>query len=180
MLDTDPARVGQQVQGVRVLATEEAIEQYSSDDVYLVNAIGSANLPTSREKLFKKFKSLGYSFFTVIHPSAIISKDIFLGEGAQFMAGSIVQAGCVFGDNVLLNTGASLDHDGQIGSHVHLAPGVVCSGHVSIGACSHVGVGSVIIQSISIGKGCLVAAGAIVVNDFADDSKIIGIPAKKI
>ena len=118
--------------------------------------------------------------FTVIHPSAIISKDIFLGEGAQFMAGSIVQAGCVFGDNVLLNTGASLDHDGQIGSHVHLAPGVVCSGHVSIGACSHVGVGSVIIQSISIGKGCLVAAGAIVVNDFADDSKIIGIPAKKI
>lgn len=179
MLDTDPARVGQQVLGERVLGTEEIIGKYTPEEVCLVNAVGSSNLPTSRQKLFTKFKLLGYSFLSVIHPAAIISKDAKLGEGIQLMVGSVVQPGCVVGDNVILNTGASIDHDCQIGNHVHLAPGVICSGHVSIGDCSHIGVGSVIIQNISIGSYCLVGAGAVVINNFADNSKIVGVPAEK-
>lgn len=179
MLDTDPTRIGQQVLGEHVLGTEEIIEKYSPEEVCLVNAIGSSSLPTSRQKLFTKFKLLGYSFLSVIHPAAIISKDISLGEGAQLMAGSIVQPGCAIGDNVILNTGASIDHDCQIGNHVHIAPGVVCSGSVIIGDCSHVGVGSVIIQNISIGAHCLVGAGAVVIKNFTDNSKIVGVPAEQ-
>ncbi len=179
MLDIDPARVGQLVLGELVLGVEGIIEQYFPDSVYLINAVGSVESPINREKVFIKFKEQGYFFFSVVHPSAIVSKDAKFGEGVQLMAGAIVQPGCVVGDNVILNAGTSIDHDCQIGGHVHLAPGVICSGHVSIGDCSHVGVGSVIIQNVSIGANCLVAAGAVVINDFTDYSKIIGIPAKK-
>ena len=179
MFDTDPARVGQQVLDVQVLATEDAINDFLPGEVYLVHAVGSASSCENRKKIFEKFKALGYSFFSVIHPAAIVSKDVVLGEGVQLMAGSVVQPGCKIDDNVILNTGASIDHDCHIGIHVHVASGVVCSGNVSIGDCSHIGVGSVTIQNISIGKNCLVAAGAVVVNDCADGSKIIGVPAKK-
>ena len=48
------------------------------------------------------------------------------------MAGVVIQSGSVIGDNVIVNTNASVDHDCRIGQHVHLAPGVVVCGNVCV------------------------------------------------
>ena len=54
------------------------------------NGIGLTLQPCLREKLFKKFKNLGYKFINVIHPFAVIAADVRLGEGVQVMAGAVV------------------------------------------------------------------------------------------
>ena len=123
-------------------------------------------------------KILGYDFSTVIHPSAVVTSDVILGEGSQGMSGEVIQPGSHIGCNTIINTRASVDHDCIIGDHVHISPGVTLSGGVDIGAGSHIGTGATLIQGISIGCGCLVAAGAVVVKDITDGEMVRGVPAR--
>ena len=159
--------------GVPCLGDDSVVERYSSGEVRLVNGIGSISQPYLREKLFKKFKKLGYEFFNVIHPSAVIAADVSLGEGVQVMAGAVIQSGRVIGDNVIVNTNASVDHNCRIGQHVHLAPGVVVCGNACIQELVHIGTGAKILQSIRVGAHALVGAGTLVKSDIEDSERSV-------
>jgi len=157
---------------------QEILKKYSPETIQLVNGIGSTGLPSRRVAIFEQYKKLGYQFLTIVHPTAYFAKGTHLGEGAQLMAGSIVQPGCIVGSNVIINTKTTIDHDCVIEDHVHLAPGVTCCGNVTIGAQSHVGCGATLLQGITIGERCLIAAGGVVVRDMIVGSKVAGVPAK--
>jgi UDP-perosamine 4-acetyltransferase len=101
-----------------------------------------------------------------------------LEEGAQILAGAVVQASARIGQDAIVNSGALVDHDCQIGTGAHLAPGSTLSGGVIVGKFTHVGCGATIIQGIRVGEGCLVAAGAVVVRDVPDHSLAMGVPAR--
>ena len=175
----DPALVGTNILGVPVLGGDDVVNEYPPSEIRLVNGLGSVGLTVNRQQLFEKFKGMGYKFATVIHPSAAIASDVVLGEGAQIMAGVVIQPGSHIGINSIINTRASVDHDCSIGDHVHIAPGVTMSGGVSVGAYSHIGTGATVIQGLSIGSGCLVAAGAVVTKNITDGTKVRGVPAQE-
>src|SRR5208282_3868848 len=91
---TDPrASRGSKALGVNILGGDEAVLGYHPDTVELVNGLGSIGETTQRRILYEKFKELGYRFAGVIHPSAVIAGDVCLGEGAQIMAGVVIQPG---------------------------------------------------------------------------------------
>lgn len=179
IVDPDPALSGTQVLGVPVLGGDDIVAGFSPAEIQLVNGLGSIGLTTKRQKVFERFKELGYTFATVVHPSAIIASDVVLSEGAQIMAGAVIQPCCLVGVNSIINTHASVDHDCVVGAHVHVAPGVTLSGGVTVGKNSHIGTGATVIQQISIGSHSLVAAGAVVTHDVKDNSVVKGIPAKE-
>lgn len=156
IVDPNPALAGTKILGVPVLGGDDVVDEIPPSQVQLVNGLGSVGLPANRQQLFARFKEMGYSFATVVHPSAVVASDVVLGEGPQVMAGAVIQPGSKIGLNSIINTRASVDHDCIIGDHVHIAPGVTLSGGVSVGACSHIGTGATVIQGISIGNGCLV------------------------
>jgi sugar O-acyltransferase (sialic acid O-acetyltransferase NeuD family) len=162
---TDTNHQNQPLLGVPYLGGDEVIEKYSSNEICLVNGIGSISQPYLRKKIFKKFKNLGYRFINVIHPSSIIATDVKLGEGVQVMAGAIIQSGSEIGDNTIINTRTSVDHDCRIGQHTHLAPGTILCGNVCIEELGHVGAGAIILQSIRVGAQVLVDAGTLVKSD---------------
>jgi len=180
IVDPDPALVGTKVLGIPVLGGDDIVNEYPSSEIRLVNGLGSVGHPLRRKQLFDQFKQMGYTFATVVHPSAVIARDVVLGEGVQVMAGAIIQPGCRIGSNVIINTKASIDHDSIIGDHAHIAPGVTLSGTVMVGSTSHIGTGATIIQGISIGTVCLVAAGAVVISDVPDGRTVVGVPAKVV
>src|SRR5690606_3976184 len=99
---------------------DEHVFSQDPDKVLLINAVGSVNRPVARQRVFETFHHKGYRFGTLIHPSAVISSSVTLGEGAQVMAGAIIQPAVTIGANSLINTRASVDHDCVIGSHVHI------------------------------------------------------------
>lgn len=158
--------------GVSVLGDDEAVRRFSPDGVQLVNGVGSTGSTARRREIFERFVSAGYRFTSVIHPSAVIAEDVILGHGVQIMAGAVIQTGTTIGDDTIVNTRASVDHDCRVGDHVHLAPGATLSGGVSVGARTHVGVGAIIIQSISIGPDSLIGAGAVVVEDVPEGTRL--------
>jgi sugar O-acyltransferase (sialic acid O-acetyltransferase NeuD family) len=180
ILDADSALSGQDVLGVPVIGTDDDIKNYSPDKVMLVNGLGSIDIPLVRKNIFYQFKAKGFEFHSVIHESAIISHHVKWGEGCQIMAGSIIQPGSILGDNIIINTGVTVDHDCQIEDHTHLAPGVVLSGNVRIEEECHVGTRAVILQGLHIAKKSLVGAGAVVIHSIAAHSRVVGIPAKEI
>lgn len=176
--DPDPALKGRTVLGVPVLGDDGILDSYPPESTLLVNAIGSTESMAARQAVYERLKSRGYRFLSVLHPSAVVSRSAILGEGVQVMAGVVVQAGARVGDNTILNTRASVDHDCEVGKHCHIAPGVSLSGAVAVGDGTHIGVGACVTQGVQIGAGCLVAAGAAVVAGVGDGLRVGGVPAR--
>lgn len=179
LTDRDPAKAGLRVLGVPVLGGDDVLSVYPPDKVQLVNGLGSVRAGAQRQALFVLYKSMGYRFATVVHRSAVIAREVALGEGAQVMAGAVLQPGCVIGDNTLINTRAAIDHDCRIGNHVHIAPGAVLSGDVTVEDQAHVGVGATVIQGMRIGGGATVGAGAVVVHGVKSGATVTGVPARE-
>lgn len=179
IVDRDPALTGASLLGVPVIGGDELVEQFPPGEILLVNGIGSVGVPASRRRIFENFTGRGYRFGTVVHPSAVVAADVELGEGAQLMAGSVIQSGSRIGGNVIVNTRAAVDHDCIIGDHSHLAPGVTLSGGVQVGSGVHIGTGATLIQGIVIGDNCLIAAGAVVVGSLTGGTKVRGVPARE-
>ena len=69
---------------------------------------------------------------TIIHPFSWISPSAQIGAGTVVFGGVVVNANSRIGENCILNTSCSVDHDGNIASHVHLCPGVRLAGNVMI------------------------------------------------
>ncbi len=115
-----------------------------------------------------------------IHPSAIISKTVDIGEGSVVMAGTVINTESKIGKHCIINTGATVDHECQVGDYVHIAPGVHLCGQVHVGEGSLIGVGSSVIPCIHIGKGCVIGAGSVVVCDIPDGYLAYGNPCKLI
>jgi len=177
ILTPDSQLWGKKLKEVPILGGDDKIEQYSPEEIALVNGIGSVKDLGTRIRIFNHYKQKGFIFATLIHPMAIVAKDVFLGEGVQIMANCVVQPDCKILDNTILNTSASIDHDCHIGTHCHIAPGVTLSGNISMGNNSHIGTGAVIIQNINIGANCIIAAGSVVVQNIRNNKKVKGVPA---
>lgn len=161
-----------------VIGGDACLKDFSADAVRLVNGIGSTAVPELRKAIFEKFRSQGFVFETVVHPSACVAAGVMLDEGVQVMAGAVIQDGARIGGNAIINTGAIVDHDCVIGAHSHVAPGATLSGGVTVGCCCHIGTGSVMIQSVGLGEDSLVAAGAVVTRSFPAHSFLVGVPAR--
>ena len=168
--DRDSSRVGTFLGGIPIIGSDEDILEMQSDSVELANGLGNRASRSSpglsgRRELFGRFAALGYAFPVISHVSSVIASDVSPREGAQVMAGAIIQPGALIGRNVLVNTRAVVEHDCQIGDHSHIAPGAVLCGGVSVGEGTHVGAGAVVLGGISLGVGSVVAAGAVVAKD---------------
>jgi len=178
--DINAVKNEKSIPGLRFLGDDHAILRYQACTINLINGLGSVKSTQKRRMIFEKFKMEGYSFFTIIHPSAIIGPGVEISEGVQIMAGAVIQPGSSIGDNTIINTGACADHDCLIGKHVHLAPGVTLSGGVEIGSGTHVGTGTNIIQNIKIGSNSLIGAGSLVLDDLPEGSLAYGNPARVV
>lgn len=134
---------------------------FGPEDCLLLNGLGMmpSSGPSRREVLFEHFAGAGYRFLTLIHPAAAVSPTARLDEGAQVMAGAVVQCDVRIGRGVIVNTKASVDHDCDIGNHVHIAPGAVLCGGVSVGAGAIVGAGAVLLPGATVARGEVAPAG---------------------
>ncbi len=178
VIDPKPEVASTLPKGITWLGND--LSKAKPSDVQLAIGVGSLDVGVKnpRPRLFQEAKSAGFEILSFRHPSAIVAADVQLGEGAQVMAGAILQPGVRLGVNCIVNTGAKLDHDCNIGDHVHIAPGAVLSGTVTIGEGSHLGTGAIVIQNIKIGAGAMIAAGAVISRDVPANARIASGPQR--
>lgn len=169
---------GTLIYNIPVIGDDKVALSYKSDEVELVNGIGSINSTDLRTSLYNYYKLKGYTFKSVIHQSAIISKRSKISDAVQILAGAVISVEAEIGENTIINTRSSIDHGCVIGKNCHIAPGCILSGCVKVGNETHIGTGSSIIQGISIGNNVLIGAGSVVLKNIPDRVIAYGIPAK--
>lgn len=179
ILDADSKLWGKEIFGIPIRGDDGLLGKMNNEKIGLFFVgIGSVKETTMRQKIFEKGLAAGLQSFVLIHPKAICSRRVEVGQGSLVCAGAILNPGAIVGENVIVNTGAIVDHDCHIESHAHIAPGVTLSGNVWVQQGAHVGTGASVRQGIVIGKGAVVGAGAVVVNDVAPNTLVKGIPAR--
>lgn len=157
---------------VKHFKNDDDVLRYNTDEVVLVNGVGSLPGDLTRASIFDYFCKLGYEFLTVKSHNARVSEFCEIGMGVQIMPGVIINASTTIGNNTIINTGAIIDHDCSIGSYNHIAPGAVLSGGVVTGNYTHVSTGAKVIQGIKIGEHALVGVGAALSKDLGSGKKL--------
>ena len=120
------------------------------------------------------------TWYTVIHPTAIIADDVEIGVGSVIMAGVVIQSGTKIGSHCIVNTGACIDHDCRIGHATHIGPNCSLSGGCRVEEGAFLGVGSTMIPFKKVGAWSIVGAGAVVTTDIPSHCTAVGVPAKPI
>ena len=83
--------------------------------------------------------------------------------GQQIMRGVIRDPSATLGKNVLINTGAQVDHDCVIGDHSILSPAAVLCGGVHLGPGCQIGPGAILLQGVRLDAGTKIPAGTVVI-----------------
>lgn len=165
-LDDDPSI--EECAGYPVVGSTDKAKTLDGDKIV---AIGNAKI---REKIQNEIKSV-----TLIHPNAVISRRVEIGEGTVVMAGAVINSDVKIGKGCIINTCASVDHDCVIGDYVHVSVGAHIAGTCNIGDMVWIGAGSVISNNVNVSGKCLLGAGAVVVKNIAEIGTYVGVPAQK-
>jgi UDP-perosamine 4-acetyltransferase len=175
IVDDNKNKLGKDCEGHSIIGDFSILKNNKFSGCKILIAITNSKIIS---KIYTKINTLGYSFGVVIHPKAIIAKNVTIGTGTMVMANAVINPNVRIGSCVVINTSAIVEHDCIIDDFVHIAPGVHLAGAVKIGKTSMVGIGSTIIESKQIGENSIIGAGAVVIKNIPDNVTAIGVPAK--
>lgn len=159
-----------------VLGYYDWLEENKSE----VRAICGVGAPAIRRRLVRQAQKIGVQFFSVVHPRALLTRWVQIGEGSIITAGCILTNNISIGDHVHLNLDATVGHDAVIEDFVTVSPGVHVSGNVRLAQGSFIGTGANLIEGITVGPWSVVGAGGVVVKNIPTNTTAVGNPAKVI
>ncbi|MBP1915418.1 acetyltransferase EpsM [Lederbergia galactosidilyticus] len=151
--------------------------KFTQSESFFIIAIGSNQI---RKKITSLLKRQNAKFASVIHPTAVISPTVKLGEGIVIMANAVINSDAAIGNHVIINTTSVIEHDNKIADFVHVSPGAILAGDVTVGEGTQVGAGSTIIQGKEVNEWSIIGAGATVINNIPAGVVAVGVPAKII
>lgn len=159
--------------GYDILGKVSDINNILDEEIYFAIGIGNNKI---RKQICEKYK---VNYYTAIHPTAVISMDVVIGEGTIIMASAVINVSSKIGKFCIINTGSIVEHDNTLADYVHISPNGTLSGTVSIGECTHIGTSASVKNNISICNDVTVGVGSVVVKNIDKPGIYYGVPAKE-
>lgn len=119
-------------------------------------------------------------YASIVHPSAVLSDHITLGEGSIVCAGTILTCNISIGKHAQLNLHTSIGHDCRIGDFFTTAPGARISGNCAVGDCVYFGTNAAARQGLRICDDVTVGMGTMVLNDISRQGVYVGNPLRQL
>lgn len=151
------------------------ISSFVKEDFEIMIAIGES---TQREKMVNKLS--GCTFFTFIHPTAVIGKNVEIGTGSYIGPYSIITCDVKVGKHAILNRMNTIGHDTISGDFLSMMPGSIISGNCKLGNNVYLGSNTVIKEKINICDYVTFGLNSGVVKNINEKGIYVGTPAKKI
>ncbi len=140
-----------------VLGTAADLKQIRATGIAIAFVgVGGATGNASRETIFHQLKGAGFIMPPLVSKMANFDPTSHLGEATYVFPGATVGAGCLIGNDVIVNQGSIICHDCRIGDHVHLAPGAILAGTVTVGSASTIGMAATVMNNVTVGANVLV------------------------
>jgi sugar O-acyltransferase (sialic acid O-acetyltransferase NeuD family) len=147
------------------------------DSVQVVVGIGD---PAARRRIVARTDELGIRGAVLVHPQAVTTRWLQLGEGSIVTAGCVLTNEITLGRHVHVNLCCTIGHDTVIGDFATFAPGICVSGNVITGEGAFVGTGVNIMEKVFVGEWSRVGAGSVVIKDIPANTTAVGTPAKVV
>ena len=161
--------------GCPIIGFQRFRKQYSVENTVFVITIGE---PKFRKEAFDRMTEAGYQGARVIHPTAYVSPDAELGEGAVVGPGVFIGSLAKVGKNFYAAKGAAVGHDSVIKDHTRIGVNAFVGGHTIIGENVFIGSGAMLKDRICIGDFSVVAIGSAVFSDVESNVTVMGNPAR--
>lgn len=138
-----------------------------------------AGLPLmhKRRQLIDFYENAGASFYSIIAHSAVVTRHSSVADGCAVLSCALVNRASL-AQNVIVNSGAIVEHDCIIGKNSFIGPGAVLGGTVSIGENCFIGLGTKVKNGVSIADNITVGMGAVVDRDLVQPGIYHGNPLK--
>ena len=175
--DVNPQRHKTAFCGSRILGGREQLDHMRANGVrHLIFAFGDCQARLRLSEFVRAEK--GFNLAIAIHPRATVAEDARVGNGTVIAAGAVASAASRIGENVIINTCSSIDHECEIQDGAHISPGAHLGGKVTVGRGTWIGIGAIVKDGVQIGRNSQVGAGSIVLEDIPDNVIAFGAPAK--
>lgn len=162
----DGIEVEREIMGLPVLGGSEQLHSlYIKGIRQAVNAVGGIGNITVRIEIFDKLDASGFSFPSLVHPSAVVEPSAVIDAGAQVFSRAYVGSEAHVGFGCIVNTGAIISHDCSLGKYSNISPGAILAGGVSVGEGALIGMGVTINLQVRVGAGARIGNGATVKAD---------------
>ncbi len=156
-----------------------AVQPQSAFDPRAHRAVVGIGNPKIRQKVVGELPP-ETAFETLVHPSAVLSQWVKVGEGSIICAGCVLTCQIVLGKHCHLNLNTTVGHDCTFGDFCTVAPGCNISGNCTFGNRVDVGTQAAFKQHVEVCDDAVVGMGAAVVKDIREAGTYVGIPAKKV
>lgn len=133
-----------------------------------------------RMEFQERLMAEGLQPVSVVHPQAVVARNAEIGKGVQIMAGAVIQPEVKIGDQCIINTNASVDHEDVLENGVEVGPGATLCGNVHVETNGWVAAGAVILPRLRIGHDSIVGAASLVTKNVPPNVVVYGSPAKEV
>lgn len=156
----------------------EVIPQ-SKFDPALYDVVVAIGDPVLRKKVVDNLPQ-ETTYTTLIHPGAVISEWVKIGEGSIITAGTILTCNITIGRHAHLNLHTTVGHDCVIGDFFTTAPAANISGNCHFGDYVYLGTNAAVRNGVTICSNVTIGMGGVVVKDINEEGVYIGNPLKKL
>ena len=153
------------------------LDQKKSHNYNYIITVGDNKI---RNKISKKFLSKKINLINIIDPSALLSKNISIGNGNFISKNVVINYGVKLKNYIIINSSSIIEHHSTINSGVHIGPGAIILGNVTVGRGSLIGANCTIKEGVKIGKNVIIGAGSVIIKDIEDGKKVVGNPSREI
>ncbi len=151
VLDDDPDRWGQTLDGRRVVGGLDLVTEY--DDHGLLVCAGKG---ATRRLLTERLTALGVDesrYATVVHPRVHVPAGCSIGRGSILLEGVVMTADVQLGEHVVAMPHVTLTHDDVVDDYATLCAGVTLGGGVHVGAAAYLGMRASVRENVRVGGG---------------------------
>lgn len=175
-VDSEPCAETSRRLGLPRLGGDDALD--AKRGAWGVLCIASPNSLAARRRIVARLSPRLAGWSTVIHPNAWVSPTANVEAGAVIMAGAVLQSGARVGAHCVVNSGAIVEHDVELGAFSLAGPRVVLGGGARVGEGAYLGMGAAVRDHVTIGAEALIGMGAVVVGDVEAGRRVLGVPAR--
>jgi sugar O-acyltransferase (sialic acid O-acetyltransferase NeuD family) len=178
LLDDDDRLHGEEIHGAPVLGSSQAVDDHP--EAMVIASVASPQDPLRRLRLVERLGLPAERYATLVHPTAVVPESASLSRGTVLQAGAVLTADVEVGAHVAVMPTVVVTHDVRVEDGVTFGAGVRVSGGVVIERGAYIGSGALVREGVVVGAGATVGMGALVTHPVPAGEVWVGAPARPL